>query len=160
MKNSLRNVAGAVRMGLFWAAGLMPVGPLIGLIVDPQESMDEPWGVVGAFPGFLCGVVFFALLRIAEGRRRLHELSVPRVVAWGALSGLLVPLLFVLLVAMGLGTWRGGRTPWPLVSLATGASILGSACAAAVSLPVARWWRRRTSEASAVPVHTWDQRDE
>lgn len=113
--------------------------------------MDEPWLVVGAFPGFLCGVVFFTLLRIAEGRRRLHELSVPRVASWGALSGLLVPVLFVLLMAMGLGTWQGGHTPWLLVALATGATILGSACAASVSLPVARWWRRQNSEASAAP---------
>ncbi len=98
---------------------------------------------VAAYPGFLCGVVFFTLLRMAEGRRRLDELSLPRAAAWGAVSGLLLPVLFVLAMAMGLGSWKGGHIPWPLVAVSTGATILGSAVAASVSLALARKWRAR-----------------
>ncbi len=62
-------------MGLTWAVVWAPVGPLIGMIVDPDGSKDEPWAAVGAYPGFLCGVVFSMVLWIAEGRRRFDELS-------------------------------------------------------------------------------------
>ncbi len=99
MKKWLRRILGAVGMGLTWAAGWGLVGVLIGMIVDPDGSMDEMWVAVGAYPGFLGGVVFSAVLRIAEGRRRLDELSLPRFGAWGAVTGLLLGVLPFALVA-------------------------------------------------------------
>ncbi len=57
-------------MALTWAVVWAPVGVLIGRIVDPNDSMEEMWVAVGAYPGFLCGTVFSAVLGIAEGRRR------------------------------------------------------------------------------------------
>ncbi len=90
MKNLLRNIGGAVKMGLFWAAVWAPIAVVIGAyIVDPDNSMDEMWVVVGAYPAFLCGVIFFTLLKSAESRK-LDELSLSRVAVWGAVSGLLV----------------------------------------------------------------------
>ncbi len=56
MKNWLRRIRGAVLMGLTWAVVWAPIGVLIGMIVDPDESMDEMWFAVGGYPGFLCGV--------------------------------------------------------------------------------------------------------
>src|SRR5918998_2963865 len=93
MKKWLRRIRGAVLMGLTWAAVWAPVGILIGLIVDPDGSMDEMWVAVGAYPGFLGGVVFSAVLGIVGRRRRFDELSLPRFVAWGAVAGLLVGAL-------------------------------------------------------------------
>lgn len=61
----------------------------------------------------------------------------------------MVPVLLVLLVAMGLGTWKDGHTPWLLVTGMADATVLARACAAVASLAVARWWRRQDSEASA-----------
>ena len=93
MNTWLRRIRGAVLMGLIWAVVWAPVGVLIGMIVDPSDSMEKMWVAVGAYPGFLCGAVFSAVLGIAEGRRRFAELSLSRVGAWGAVSGLLVGVL-------------------------------------------------------------------
>jgi len=143
---SLRIIRDAAGMGVLWAVAWAPVGVLIGTIVDPDESMDEPWVMVGMLPGFLCGVLFLALLRLAEGRR-LDELTLSRAAAWGAVSGLLAPVLWVLAIAAGMGTWRGGHIQWALIAVITGVTILGSALAASVSLALARW-RRAASAAS------------
>jgi len=51
------------------------------------------WIPVFAYPGFFGGVIFSAVLRIAEGGRRLDELPLPRIAAWGAVAGLLVGAL-------------------------------------------------------------------
>ncbi len=99
MKKWLRRILGAVGMGLTWAAGWGLVGVLIGMFVDPDGSMDEMWVAVGAYPGFLGGAVFSAVLRIAEGRRRFDELSLSRFGAWGAVAGLLLGVLPYALVA-------------------------------------------------------------
>jgi hypothetical protein len=78
--------------------------------------MDEMWVAIGGFPGFLSGAVFFAVVGIAEGQRRFAEVSLGRVAAWGALSGLLVGVLpFVL------GSPRSELPVWLL-----GVMIIGS----------------------------------
>jgi hypothetical protein len=143
MNNWLRDIRDAVGMGLIWAVAWAPVGVLIGAIVDPNESMDEPWLMVGMLPGFFCGVLFVLLLRLAEGSGRRAELSLPRAAAWGAVSGLMAPVLFVLAIAAGLGTWKDGQIQWALMAIITGATILGSALSAAVSLALTR--RRRAA---------------
>ena len=88
-----RRIRDAVVMGLAWAAVWAPIGVLVGLIVDPDESMDEMWPAIGAYPAFLCGAVFCTALGFAKGCRGFDELSLSRVGAWGAASGLLVGLL-------------------------------------------------------------------
>ena len=91
MKKAARAIGGAVATGLAWAAVWAPVAVVIGtMIVDPDDSIDEMWIVVGAYPGFLSGVVFSAVRGIAERGRGLAEVSLPRLAAWGAVSGLLV----------------------------------------------------------------------
>ena len=138
MKTWLRRIRGAVGMGLIWALVWAPVAVLIGTrIVDPDDSMDEMWWMIGALPGFLSGVVFSAVLGIAAGRRRLNELSVARVGGWGAVAGLLIGILpFVL------GD-TGGR-PWLLLAAVVITSItLLSAVSAAGSLALAQRAQRR-----------------
>ena len=139
MNTWLRNTRDAIGMGLLWALAWAPVGVLAGMIVDPHESMDEPWIAVGMLLGFLCGVLYVTLLRLVGDRGGRDELSLPRAAAWGALSGLLVPVLFVLAIAAGLGTWRGGQTQWSMMAIVTSGTLLGSAASAAVSLAVTRW---------------------
>jgi hypothetical protein len=80
-------------MGLIWAVVWAPLGPLIGAIVDPDGSMDEPWIAVGTIPGFLCGVLFSIVFGVVARRRRVSELSVPAVGAWGAAAGALLGVL-------------------------------------------------------------------
>lgn len=146
MKNWLRRICGAVLMGLTWAVVWVPVGPLIGMIVDPDGSRDEPWVVVGAYPGFLCGVVFSMVLWVAEGRRRFDELSLSRAAAWGAVAGLLVGVLPFVLGSQN----TNGRPLWLLPVVVIGSVTLLSAVSAPVSVALARWWRGR-SEATEAP---------
>lgn len=97
--------------------------------MDPSDSMDEMWVAVGAYPGFLCGAVFSAVLGIAEGHRRLDELSLSRVGTWGAASGLLVGVLpFVVgTVNTELPLWLWGIAIICSVTLLSSVSAIGSA---------------------------------
>ena len=88
-----RCIRNAALTGLAWAGVWAPIAVLAGLIVDPDGSMDEMWVLIGAYPGFLCGVVFAALLGIAEGRVRSEEASLPATATCGAVAGLLVGAL-------------------------------------------------------------------
>ena len=89
LRHLRRALSTAVTWGVLWA----PLGVVTGIIVDPSDSMDEPWIALGAYPGFLCGLVFCAVLALADGRHRLDVLRPSRAGAWGALSGLLVMTL-------------------------------------------------------------------
>jgi hypothetical protein len=83
MKKWLRRIRSAVGMGMTWAAGWALVGVLIELLIDSNGSLVDVWPTALAIPSFLGGAVFSAVLRIAEGRRRFDELSLPRFGAWG-----------------------------------------------------------------------------
>jgi drug/metabolite transporter (DMT)-like permease len=99
MNTSVRRLRGAVLMGLAWAIVWGPAAVLIGLMVDPDGSMDEMWVAIGAIPGFLGGVAFSIVLALAAGRRHLEELSTARVAGWGALGGVLaLPLLAAVVI--------------------------------------------------------------
>jgi len=97
MKKWPIRIGRGVAMGLGWGAAWIPVALLVALIVDPNDSMDEPWLVVGMLPGFLCGAVFSVVAGIADGRRGLDELSFIPAGARGVLSGLVVGGLWLVL---------------------------------------------------------------
>jgi hypothetical protein len=138
MRTWVRRIRGAVGMGLLWALLWAPVAVIIGTqIVDPDDSMDEMWWMVGALPGFLSGVVFSAVLSAVARRRRLDELSVARVGGWGAVAGLIIGILPFLLGD------RGGRPMWPLVVTVIPSLTLLSAASAAASLAMAQRAQRR-----------------
>ncbi|MGZ8413627.1 MAG: hypothetical protein ACXW05_12905 [Gemmatirosa sp.] len=126
-------------MGLMWALVWAPVAVLLGVFVlDPDNSMDEMWPMVGAMPGFLGGVVFSIVLGIAARHRRFDELSIPRFAAWGALAGLLVGTLPFML-----GTPTSALPLWMLAAVVIGPITLLSAVSAAGSLALARRAARR-----------------
>ena len=134
MKKWLRRIRAALMMGLTWAVVWLPIGLLLGFILDPDGTMDEPWLLVGVFPGFLSGVIFSVVLGIAAGRRKLDQLSVAKVGGWGAVAGLLIGSLpFVL----------GDQSPdvervWLLPLVVMSSVTLLSALSAAGSLVLAR----------------------
>ncbi len=139
MKLRLKRIADALVMALTWAAVWAPVAMLIGtLIVDPDNSMDEMWVAVGAYPGFLCGMIFFATLGVAEGSRRLDELPLSRAGARGAASGLLVGVF-----PFAFGTSTSALPLWLLAAAVIGSITLMSALSAVASVLVARTVRRR-----------------
>jgi hypothetical protein len=133
IKKWLRGVRRALLIGLTWAAVWAPIGVLIGMIVDPDESMDEMWFLVGAYPGFLCGAIFSTLLGFAESRRRFDELSLPQSAVWGAVSGVLVGVL-----PFALGTPTKEFPLWLLGVAIIGSVTLLSAVSAVGSALIAR----------------------
>jgi peptidoglycan/LPS O-acetylase OafA/YrhL len=138
MKKWLRRIRGAVGMGLTWALVWAPVAVLIGFLVDPDGSMDEMWPAIGAYPGFLGGVVFSVVLAVAARRRRLEELSVGRVALWGAAAGLLVGVL-----PFTIGEPTTDVPLWLLATVVIGTITLLSAASAAGSLALARMAEKR-----------------
>ena len=137
MPKWLRRIRGAIGMGLIWAVAWAPIGLLIGEIVDPDGSMDEPWMLVGTLPGFIGGVIFSVVLGIAARSRKFDQLSISRFGAWGAVAGLLVGMLpFVL------GSANPALPTW-LPFVVTGSITGMSAVSAAGSLALARMAKKR-----------------
>jgi hypothetical protein len=120
MKEWLTGICRGAAMGLGWGASWVPLALLIALIVDPDDSMDEPWLIVGMLAGFLCGAVFSAVAGIASGRR-LDELSFSRAGAWGMVSGLVVGGFWLVLALVS------DPPQWLLYSVVVGSLILLSA---------------------------------
>ena len=138
MRKWLRRLRGAVLMGLVWAAVWAPLAVLIGMIVDPDDSLDEMWVAAGAYPGFLGGIFFSLVLGIAERNRRFDELSLPRVGVWGALAGLLLGTL-----PFALGEPTAAVPLWLLVVVITGSITAMSAVSAVGTLALARMAEER-----------------
>lgn len=135
MRKWLRRIRGALGMGLTWAIA----GAFLGFLmefVDPTGEIVDIWPAALAYPGFLGGVAFSAVLGIAGRRRRFDELSLPRFAAWGAVGGLLVSLIPAALVALGLASTT--VPVWQITAVLAGPFSLGSAIAAAGSLALAR----------------------
>ena len=143
MRQWVRRARSAVVMGLVWAAVWAPAAVLASLVLDPDGSMDEPWLLVGAFPGFLGGVVFALVLGVVARRRRLEELSLPRTAGWGALAGLIVGVLPFLLGSPG-----PGLPAW-FAPAVIGTIALLASLSAAGSLALARRGARRERAVAA-----------
>jgi hypothetical protein len=102
------------------------------------EVFDAPLPAL-AIPGFVGGALFSLVLGIAGRRRSFHELSLPRVTAWGAVGGLLLTLFPFALVAVGLASTEGGKfDAWHILAVISGPFIVLSALSAAGSLMLAR----------------------
>ncbi|MCE2441358.1 MAG: hypothetical protein J4F39_18290 [Candidatus Latescibacteria bacterium] len=138
MNLCFRRIFVVILVALAWAVVWSPVGVLTGIIVDPGGSMDEMWVAIGAYPGFLCGAVFSAVMGIAEGRRRLNETVLSRVAAWGAVSGLVVGVIpFVL------GTVNSALPLWLWSIVTVGAVTILSSASAVGTASIARMAKKR-----------------
>jgi hypothetical protein len=110
MKEWLRRIKAAIGMGLTWAAGWMPIGVLFALSLS-VVGLGPPGlaGFVGTSAvlfgvlGFCGGSIFSAVLRLAEGRRRFDELSLPRFALWGGVGGLLLGAMAGMVLFTGPG---------------------------------------------------------
>lgn len=150
MKHWLKRIRGAFLMGLTWALLWAPIGLLIGMIVDPTGAMDEPWIAVGAYPGFLGGVLFSILFGVAARRRTLNDLSIKRIGALGAAAGFVIGSLPFVLGDQSPNVERVWLLPVVVISSIT---LLCSASAAG-SLALAR--RGRAGELGAGDLEVGD----
>jgi len=95
MTKWMSGTRGTVAMILTWTVGWgLGFGGLMELY-DPHGQIGDVWPTALAVPGFVGGIVFSALLRIAEGRRSFDEVSLARFVTWGVATGLVLGLLTI-----------------------------------------------------------------
>jgi hypothetical protein len=127
MKKWLRRIRGAVGMGLTWALAWFGSGMVLLLIIGP-DAADVPFPLGFGMFGFLAGVMFSSVLGLVEGRRRFDQMSLPRFAGWGAVGGLLLSTIFVLVSDVGGGV---------LLVLGPVFALSSAACAAG-SLALAR----------------------
>lgn len=133
MPTWLRRIRAALTVGVTWALVWAPVGVLVGLVIDPDGRMDEPWRLIFAYPGFIGGVLFSIILARRARRRTVAELSLPRVAIWGGLAGLAVGTVPFLI-----GT-PTGRLPLALLyTVVAGAATALIAASAAATVAVAQ----------------------
>ncbi|HUQ99172.1 MAG TPA: hypothetical protein VM166_06935 [Gemmatimonadaceae bacterium] len=95
MKNWMTGTRGIVAMILTWTLGWgLGFGGLMELY-DPNGVIGDVWPTALAVPGFIGGIIFSALLRVAEGRRSFDEIPVARFAMWGMITGLVLGLLTI-----------------------------------------------------------------
>ena len=148
MKKWLKRIGGAVGMGLAWAAGWTLVG-MLGVVVfytlfPSVPDVFDVWIPVFAYPGFFGGLIFSAVLWLAEGGRRFDELSLPRIAAWGAVAGLLLGVL-----PFALGTPSARFPLWLLGVTIIGSTTLLSVVSAVGSALLFRFVARHHAPAHA-----------
>jgi hypothetical protein len=91
-------VGRAAMMGLAWAAAWAPVGAVSGWLVVGE--LEPEWIGGPLYAAFLCGATFSAVAGLAAGRRGLAEMSLLQSGARGAVSGLLVGALWLVVVLL------------------------------------------------------------
>jgi hypothetical protein len=99
MGKSLRRIRGVVGMGLTWAAAWGAAGLVPRWVFG--FNTDVPFPIVFGILGFVAGVIFSALLVLAEGRRTVDQMSLPRFAAWGAVGGILLSGIFTRVASLG-----------------------------------------------------------
>ena len=120
----MKSFGRAMGMAVMWAAAWGAVAILIGMFVDPDNSMDEMWVAIGGLPGALAGLVFSVVLGIMERRRTIYGMPLSRVGIWGAATGLLLGL-FPLAVCAALPDNQ--RPVWLLAVVILGSTMAVSA---------------------------------
>ena len=100
MRHLIRKLRALGSFGLAWAVGFAAfagVAMLAISVADPSsiDADQSPFAIAAAmgFVGLVSGVAFGAVLGFAEKRKKILELSVMRVAAWGAIGAAALPLL-------------------------------------------------------------------
>lgn len=123
MTQALKGFRNIILLALAWAVVWAPIAVVLGtFVIDPDNSMDEMWVAVGAFPAVLCAVIFSGLLALAE--TGLEQVSLPRAAAWGAVTGVLVGA-----IPFGLGTPNPNNADWLGLAVMGSFALMSSASA-------------------------------
>ena len=126
MRTWLRRIRGAIGMGVMWAAAWFAAGTVPRWVFG--VNTDAPLPLVFGLFGLIAGVVFSAVLALAEGRRRFDQMSLPRFAGWGAMGGLLLTAIFAKAASLGWGD---------VLALAPTLAVASAVCASG-SLAIAR----------------------
>jgi hypothetical protein len=95
MKGWMSGVRGAVLMIVLWVIGWgLGFGGIMELI-DPDGKVQDIWPTVLAVPGFIGGIIFSALLLVAERRSTFDKVPLFHFALWGAATGIILGLLTI-----------------------------------------------------------------
>ena len=133
MTEWLKRIRGAMGIALVWGAVWAAVGAL-NAVVAPA-ALDGLWvgPPIGVFPGVVGGLLFSALLAIAAYGRRLYELSLAEVGAFGGLVG-----LFLGVMPLAINKPPEQYPVWMVAGVVIGSLTLMGAVSGAGSLALAR----------------------
>lgn len=157
----LRRLRGAVITSLLWAIAWGSAGAMAYAVLEIRRALRQgppfsfnyvlPHAVIGAvflaLYGFLSGAAFSTVLALLERRRKLEDLSMRRVTAWGALGGMGILVLNVVLMLL----FEDGPMPDDAVPVLIIMGILGAGCAAG-SLALARRAPGQTGTGGMLPL--------
>jgi hypothetical protein len=134
MNKWLSGVRGTVAMMLTWTVGWgLGFGGLMELY-DPHGQIGDVWPTALAIPGFIGGVVFSALLWIAESGRSFDQVSIARMATWGLVTGF---VLGVLTIPAKVGDVSPGA--FGMIAIGTGLGIVAAIGSAIFFRLIARW---------------------
>ncbi|MBG87002.1 MAG: hypothetical protein CMO80_08910 [Verrucomicrobiales bacterium] len=88
---ALKAMASVIKTGLIWGFAWGLTGALIASTIDREGKINDMW-INLCVPGFVCGVAFAVVFRIAEGHHRFDDVKLSRLAVLSAFSGLLVGL--------------------------------------------------------------------
>lgn len=135
MKKWMSGIRGTVVVIVLWVIGWgLGFGGIMELI-DPDGKIQDVWPTVLAIPGFIGGIVFSALLLIAERRRSFDDVPLARFALWGAVTGI---VLGVLTIPAEVGDVSPGAAG--MIGIATTLGLV-AAIGSAVFFRLLAWWR-------------------
>lgn len=83
-------VRGAATLVALWTVGWGLGFGGFAEVLDSRGDIIDVWPTVMAIPGFVGGLIFVALLAIAERRKSVAELPSTHLGLWGAVSGVIL----------------------------------------------------------------------
>lgn len=95
MKNWMSGIRGAILVIVLWVIGWgLGFGGIME-IVDSDGKIEDIWPAVLAIPGFIGGIIFAALLLVAERGTNFDKVPLFRFALWGAVTGIVLGLLSI-----------------------------------------------------------------
>jgi hypothetical protein len=81
---------------LLWVLGWgLGFGGIMEAFIDPDGKIGDIWPFMLAVPGLIGGIVFAAILLLAERGRDFDQIPLVRFAIWGILAGILLGLLTI-----------------------------------------------------------------
>ena len=137
MKKWMSGIRGAVLMTVLWVIGWgLGFGGIMELI-DPDGKIQDIWPTLLAIPGFIGGIIFSALLLIAERRSNFGQIPLFHFALWGAVTGIVLGLLTIPAEVGDVSPGAGG-----MIGISTALSLVAAIGSAVFFRIVARWQTR------------------
>jgi len=138
MRKWMRRLRGAIKMGITWAIGWVPIGTVTGLLTGlvfgfPLMGIAVNYSVMFGVLGFLGGSIFSTVVSIADGKRRFDELALPRFATWGGLGGFILGTFAVGIGLVGLNVSALGVGVVGVMTLLGAGSATGTLALARVA---------------------------